>query len=420
MSEIVRAAVAVVTARRDHVEAVALKNTRGENAAAVRLEIALEDLDHAIAGGYTSPPAVNFTGGGGSGAAAVSTISGDGGSRSSTKLQIRSYHDDYDDSSTIEFPAPNQADFFYNLFADPVAKSRWPSVPTEKTTFLMNGLETLTGVLNEGTKDFDTVDCDVGLSRKAIYWTTNHIDACPWDRFYEQFRREPNTGGSDHVLPGTGDDALDTNFRWWEHTFKYEPNRNKGWLYINRLSRFHQSGRVVSLAVESPLQLINLENGQDSGGRPLPGQLLLRLNNQTNILSAASPQIDMTTTGTVVAIYQNLTGRNVMVSSVILTTIFQLTGAGTVTTANNARITVGTQAGNFRNIIGNLDPNSVIQAGRDCRLIDQNQVKELLPDEDFAYSIIAPNEIVYLKVDEAAGGPIQSQIAVARVKGHVL
>lgn len=53
MSEIVRAAIAVVTARRDHVEAVALKNTRGENAAAVRLEIALEDLDHAIAGGYT-------------------------------------------------------------------------------------------------------------------------------------------------------------------------------------------------------------------------------------------------------------------------------------------------------------------------------------------------------------------------------
>ena len=53
MSEIVRAAVAVVTARRDHVGAVALENTRGENAAAVRLEIALEDLDHATAGGQT-------------------------------------------------------------------------------------------------------------------------------------------------------------------------------------------------------------------------------------------------------------------------------------------------------------------------------------------------------------------------------
>jgi len=370
--------------------------------------------------GYTSPPTVSFTGGGGTGAAAVATISGDGGSRSATKLQIRTYHDDYDDNATVEFPAPNQADFFYNLFADPVAKSRWPSVPTEKTTFLMNGLETLTGVLNEGTKDFDTVDCDVGLSRKAIYWTTNHIDACPWDRFYETFRREPGTGGTDNILPGTGDDAQDTNFRWWEHTYKYEPNRNKGWLYINRLSRFHQSGRVVSLAVESPLQLINLENGQDSGGRPLPGQLLLRLNNQTNILSAVSPQIDMSTTGTVVAIYQNLTGRNVMLSSVILTTIFQLTGAGSVVTANNARITIGTQAGNFRNIIGNLNPNTVTQAGRDCNLIDQNQVKELFPDEDFAYSLIAPNEIVYLKVDEAAGGPIQSQIAVARLKGHVL
>ena len=370
--------------------------------------------------GYTSPPLVIFTGGGGSGATAVSTITGDGGSRSETTLQIRSYHDDYDDSSTIAFATPNQASFFYNLFADPVSKSRWPSVPTEKTTFMMNGLETLTGVLNEGTKEFDTTDCDVGLSRKAIYWTTNHIDACPWDRFYESFRREPGTGGQDNVLPATGDDVADTNFRWWENTYKYEPNRNKGWLYINRLSRFHQSGRVVSLAVESPLQLINLENGQDSGGKPQPGQLLLRMNNQTNILSAASPQIDMSVTGTQVAIYQNLTGRNVMLSSVILTTIFQLTGSGTVTTANNARITVGTQAGNFRNIIGNLDQNSVTQAGRDTRLIDQNQVKELFPDEGFAYSIIAPNEIVYLRVDESAGGPITSQIAVARVKGHVL
>jgi len=78
------------------------------------------------------------------------------------------------------------------------------------------------------------------------------------------------------------------------------------------------------------------------------------------------------------------------------------------------------QAGNYRNIIGNLAPDSVIQTARDCRLIDQNQVKELLPDDEFAYTIIAPNEIVYLRVDEAAGGPIQSQVAVARLKGHVL
>ena len=370
--------------------------------------------------GYTSTPNIVFTGGGGSGAAATAIISGAGGSHPAKSLQIRTFHQDFDDSPTIEFPEPAVADFFYNLFADPTTKSRWPSVPTEKTTFLINGLEALTGTLNEGSREFSELDCDVGLSRKTIFWTTSHLDACPWDRYYEMYRREPGTAGRDSLIPLTGDPGLDTEHRWWEHLYKYEPNRNKGWLYINRLSRFHQSGRVVSLAVESPLQLINLENGQDSGGRPLPGQLLLRLNNQANILSPPSPQIDMSVNGTTVAIYQNLTGRNVMVSSVILTTIFQLTGPGTVTTANNARVTVGVQAGNYRNIIGNLAPDSVIQTARDCRLIDQNQVKELLPDDEFAYTIIAPNEIVYLRVDEAAGGPIQSQVAVARLKGHVL
>ncbi len=370
--------------------------------------------------GYTTAPLVSFTGGGGTGATAIATISGAGGQRHDSSLQIRSYNDDYDDSPTLEFPAPLDTAFFFNLLADPVMKSRWPSVPVEKTTFLLNGLETLTGKLNEGRAEFDEMDCDVGLSRKTFYWTTSHVDACPWDRYYEQYRLEPGTSGRDNILPETGDDTLDTNFRYWEHTFKYEPNRNKGWVYINRLSRYHQSGRVVSLAVESPLQLVSLEDGHDSRGATMTGQLLLRLNNQANILSPPSPQIDMTTNGTTVAIYQNLTGRNVMISSVILETIFQLTSAGTVVPDNNARVTVGTQAGNFRNLIGNLDANAVIQVGRDTRLIDQNQYKELFVDEDFAYSVIAPNEIVYLKVDEAAGGPIASQLAVARVKGHIL
>jgi len=60
MSEIVRAAAAVVTARQDHIEAVDRKNTRGENAAAVRLEIALENLTHALE--VDCPPSDNSEG----------------------------------------------------------------------------------------------------------------------------------------------------------------------------------------------------------------------------------------------------------------------------------------------------------------------------------------------------------------------
>lgn len=47
-SSIVRHATEVVHARRDHIAAVQTKNTRREDAAAAAMEIALENLDHAV------------------------------------------------------------------------------------------------------------------------------------------------------------------------------------------------------------------------------------------------------------------------------------------------------------------------------------------------------------------------------------
>ena len=372
----------------------------------------------------------------GEGATLSPVLAGDGGLRKSQSsllstgnaLQITDYNDDVDQIGSPSV-RPSGAAFYYNIKADLTLKARYPAVPVTKAMFVMNGTDLVVTGYNEANGVLDDLFADVLLTKQTIVWTTLDADGCPWDREARQYVLDFGCGGQDHIIQDTGpvvdseSPYKDSWWRWWENVFKYEPQRNKAWIHLNKPSRFHQSGRVSALGVMSPLKLIDVLSGVEvkNDGSPVTGQLLLVLDNQVNLLGGTMTQINMSVVNTIVAIYVNNTGRPVMVSSVILQCTFQKNTAGTSPTLDDsALITVGTQEGNYRDIIGTIDPDLVSPEGRSTTLYAVNQVKELFPDDRESAPLLMPNQPLYLRVDNPAGGAIQSQVILARIKGHIL
>ena len=333
----------------------------------------------------------------------------------SNNLQIVGYREDTEDTNA-DFIKPTHATLYYNIKADPNLNLRYPAVPVEKCNFVQNGVELQTSLLTERTGALADSNADIGLSRKTLFWTAFDANGSPWDQAYAHYVLDRAAGGRDHIIPATGVSG-DTDGMWrlFEQLYKYEVSRNVAWLHINRASRFYQSSRVTSIGAVAPLKLVNVATGIDTSddGSPMTGQLILTIDNQINLLGT-SGQIDLSNPNELQVIYQNTTGKLVIISSILLTVIYHLNTAGLKSTVENcAQITVGTENGSYRDIIG-----ITAAAIASTRLFAVNQVKELFPDADNAYTMIAPNQSIYLRVASAAGAPIVKQIVIARVKGH--
>ena len=396
--------------------------------------------------GYTTPPLIAIaaplsgtTAQGqstlaGVGAVMNPTLSGYGGLRLAqaapygtgvpgNNLQVSGYHDDLDDSTTQTFSRTTQANFYYNLKADPNLKARYPAIPIDKCDVVLNGAELPLTVFNETTALLADPDCPVAVSRKTLFWTTFDQSGSPWDQSWSNYILDLGTGGRDHILQDTGASGMqDSWWRLWEQVYKYEPYRNQGWVHLNRTSRFYQSGKVASLSALAPLRLIDVATGIDStsSGVPMTGQLLMVVDNQVNLISGSGIQINLVNAGETKAIFQNTTGKEVYVSSVLLQCVFQSVQQGsTAAVLNAALVTMGTQEGNYRDWIGTIDPTVSIQQGKSTRLYATGQMKELFPDDRDSYILLAPNQKLYLMVDQPAGAPITSQLVIARIKAHV-
>ncbi len=368
----------------------------------------------------------------GQGARLQPNLAGEGGLRSTSAqafssgnhLQTFSFADDLDDAGGVEFARPAGAMFYYNVKAHPEMLQRYPAVPVNKASLVVNGTELNSAGYEEGLAASKDLQADVWLSRKTLFWTLVDASGCPWDEAHQHYVNDPFSTGTDHVLQNTG--LTDDEDNWWrfmEHVFKYEGNVNRAWLHINRASRFYQTGRVNSIGTVAPLRLIDMATGVESGsdGRPMSGQLLLLLDNQVNILGKSVNQVDATRAGELKSIYQNNTGRKVFISSIMLVVAYQLNSGNLLpTVANNAKITIGTQAGGYRNIVGTIDPDAVQQEGMETKLYATGQAKELFPDARESYALIEPNEQIYLRVDSPAGAPVVKQILTVLVKGHVI
>jgi hypothetical protein len=362
----------------------------------------------------------------GYGAILETQLDGEGGLRNPSTtafvqgnaLQITDFNDDLGATAT----RPKHASFYYNRKADPAFRLRWPSVPLSKTSFLLNGTELTVTEMQEGSGQGVDGDADLQLSNSSLFWVSCHQDGAPWDRNYQVYSSLKAAAGNDAIIPASGLPGYEDGWwRWSEHVYILATERNRGWLHVNRASRFHQSGRVASLSALSPLRLIDVATGVDaaSDGSPMTGQLLLVLDNQVNILGGTRAQIDLTRTGELQMIYQNNTGRNVLVSSILLVVVHQANqGNLTPATSNSAKVTIGTQDGAYRNMIGVLSDTNT--EGVACRLYARNQAKELWPDADQPVPLLSPNQALYLRVDLPAGAPIKQQVAIAYVKGHVL
>ncbi len=369
----------------------------------------------------------------GEGAMLTADISGNGGLRfpqassftQGNAMQIYDFGDDLNDSPEAPMTKPLVAVFYYNIKADPGLKSKYPSIPAEKSMFILNGTEMLVSAYNEVTAMGFEIDPDVILCRKSPFWTTFDVNACPWDLEFQNYVIDLDTGGTDHIIPTTGPFGFEASwFRFWEHVFIYEVNRNKGWLHINRGSRFYQTGRVSALGVLSPLRLIDVTTGSEAknDGTPITGQLVLTLDSQaTFLVPGVGVQIDLASANNLVPIYKNLIGRPVMISSVILSVLYQLNTDPAVvpTVVDNARITVGTQVGNYRDIIGTVDPSLITQSGAETKLYAVNQVKELFPDNRDSAPLILPGQEVFMRVDTAASTNLKIQLALIKVRGYV-
>ena len=404
----------------------------------VRLEITDQGF------GYTYPPQVTIQPpppGGmlataqaklvGEGSVLTPVMNGDGGIHltqtsvltEGNRLQIKNYNDDLNDTPSRAFIRPNGAVFYYNAKADAEFLSRWPSVPVTKSLMTLNGTELEGTDFNETTGAVTNIQADVLFTRKTIMWTTFDADGCPWDREYVAYILDRGSEGSDAVIDDTGPTSDEAAWwRFWEHVFKYEPNRNTGHLHVNRASRFYQSGRLGALGTLAPLKLIDVITGTEarSDGTLMTGQLLLVLDNQVNMMGGTGSQIDTTVTSNIVPIYTNNTSRPVFISSVLLQVIYQLNGASLPAVEDAALITIGTQEGNYRDIIGTIDPAQVTQEGVSTRLYRINTVKELFPDDRESSPLIMPNQTVFLRVDYPVNTTtILSQSLVAKVKGHV-
>jgi hypothetical protein len=192
---------------------------------------------------------------------------------------------------------------------------------------------------------------------------------------------------------------------------------------LNRGSRFFQTGRVLSLGVLPPFKLTDVATGSEveNDGSPMTGQLLLTFDGEAPFLTGnTGTQLDLTKANALVAIYQNNTGRPVMISSVILLVAYQLNAASIIpTVADDARITVGTQAGNYRDMVGTIDPTLVTQQGVETRLYAVNQVKEIFPDSNNSSPLVMPGQQVFLRVDASTSGNITTQLVTARVRGFL-
>lgn len=339
------------------------------------------------------------------------------------RLQIKDYEDDLNDTPTTNYTKPIGAIFYYNIKNDLELLGRWPAIPVSKGLFTLNGTELEATEFNETTGQIFNPRADILFSKKTPMWTTFDADGCPWDREYRQYVFDLGVEGNDAQIDDTGpatDEAM--WWRFWEHVFKYEPNRNTGHMHINKASRFYQSGRLAALGTLAPLKLIDVVTGTEArnDGTLMTGQLLLVLDDQVNFLGGTNSQIDTTIANNIVPIYQNNTGRPVFISSIILQVIYQLNGVGAPSVDDAALVTIGTQEGNYRDIVGTVDPTQVTQQGKPTKLYRANSVKEMLPDDRESSPLIMPNQNVYVRIDYPVNSTtIQEQVLVAKVKGHV-
>lgn len=387
--------------------------------------------------GYTKPPTMTWTNVSGekpvlrlmllgTGAIGRATISGEGGrwdtlGTQAVGLQAKTWSDDFDTNS-VAFTKPVNAGFYYNIKADPGLRARYPARPVEKCLVESNGVNLSTTAVVDSTGVFRDVNADVGLSSKTLVWHGVALLGTPWDPAWHQVVRDRGEAGNDAtlVLPSSTDEG----WRWWESLYKSQSNMNRGRIHVNRASRFSQSSKVSSLTALAPLKLIDTLTGADSEGlpRPMSGQLTVFLDNAINLLTPASAQVDLVSTGALVGIFFNDKGRPVVISSVLLVLVYQsnASGGAVPVITNAAKVTVGTAAGGYRNIVGVPDASLVSTPGVSTCLYAINQVKELTPDANAPSIVIRPNETVYLRVDQPAGAPILSQLVYARVKGQVL
>ncbi len=368
----------------------------------------------------------------GTGALLQPTLAGQGGLHypigtggQGNGLQIYGFQDDLADNISSPLHRPLQGVFYYNMKADPLLKSKYPSIPPERSIFMLNGTELTGTAYNELTGIAVDIDADVIFFRKSPFWTTFDVNGCPWDVEYRAWLVDLGAQGVDQIIPKSGPIFFeDSWFLWWEHVFKYEVSRNRAWIHVNRGSRFFQTGRVLSLAVLPPFKLVDVATGAEAknDGTPMTGQLLLTFDNQEPFLTGnTGSQLDTTMANKLVSIYKNNTSRPVMIGSLVLLVSYQLNASPTVapTVADDARITVGTQAGNYRDIIGTLDPTALVQQGVETKLYAVNQVKELFPDTRDAAPLIMPGVEVFIRVDSPASGNITTQLLTARVRGYL-
>ena len=350
------------------------------------------------------------------------TTSGAGGTRIpqtvsptiGNNLQITDYNDDFPD-----VVRPLNSVWYYNMKAEPNLKALYPAVPIDKVAFMFNGVEQNVSIFNEAQRLIANPDADIAVTRRTLLWPTFDENGCPWDASIQQYVNDTNATGRDCQIPGTGPSNFNSIF-WnlWDKVFKYETQRNTAWIDLNKASRFYQTGKVESIAALSPLQIIDTVAGSLSrnDGTPMTGQLLITLDSAANLSGKPSVQINLTNPGEIQPIYTNNTGRAVAISSILLTVIFQNNTAGLTPNASYcAEVVIGTQAGNYRDIVGSTTAD-VCQT----RLFAVNQVKEIWPDADEPSPLIQPNQTVYLQVVQPAGAPIVTQISVARIKGTVL
>jgi len=338
-------------------------------------------------------------------------------------LQIFDYHADHLEPAGAKFARPPGGVLYYNFKADPGARERYPAVPVDKCLFVLNGVEAHTAVLNEASGKFRDPNADVGLSRKTIFWCSNYLHGTPWDFAWRQLAFRPGSGGRDHVVAGTNRNSdPELVWKWWEHLFDIEPQLNRGWLHIARASRFFQSGRVTALGAMAPLRLIDVATGVDvsQDGRLMNGQLMLTLDNQTNLMGGTGSQIEMARSGDLQVIYINETGRNVMVTSILLQVVHQ-TQSSPADVTKAARVVIGTAENLYADLVGEtVAADGSVVRGVSARLFQGGQVKELFPDSHKPVPALAPGQKIYLRVEQPAGAPIISQVVVAKLKGHVL
>lgn len=329
-------------------------------------------------------------------------------------LQISDY---VDDNPTVS--KPTNAAWYYNIKADPNLLALYPAVPVNKLIFTFNGSSLVITTYNAATNSVTDLDGDVAVTPVTLLWTTFDTDGCPWDASVQQYVNDVGATGRDCIISGTGPGTFTAAFwKLWEQVFKYEVQRNRAWVDLNKASQFYQTGRVESLAALSPLRLIDTVTGAQSSdnGLPMTGQLMIVSDADDAFFNGTGAQITLTNPGELQAIFQNQTGRLVAITSFLLTVVFQTNANNLAPNASYAaQVTIGTEAGNYQDIVG----SSTADVASTC-LYAVNQVKQIFPDPDQPSPLIQPNGIVYLRVVQPAGAPISVQTAVAYIRGNVL